>query len=270
MELLTTLGRTLGFSFAAGINLYATVAILGLASRFHWVALPPQFAVFDNNWVIGIALVMYVVEFIADKVPWVDTLWDGLHTVIRPLGGAFVAVATLGEASPTVQGLDCAARRRGGGEHARDQGGDARRGQHQPRAVLELVPEPRRGRVRAGPRRARAEVPGGRAGRRDGAAGADRLVLRRSWCARAQPAGCGGRAAATSAAAFRQLPTLKVSVQRRERLPVGGDDPVLQRDLHGSERFERRRELDLEHATARVVGGRERRRRLRRRRRSRR
>jgi hypothetical protein len=105
MEVLTTLGRTLGFSFAAGINLYATVAILGLASRFHWVALPPQFAVFDNNWVIGAALVMYAIEFVADKVPWVDSLWDALHTVIRPLGGALVAVTTLGEASPTVQGL---------------------------------------------------------------------------------------------------------------------------------------------------------------------
>jgi hypothetical protein len=105
MEVLTTLGRTLGFSFAAGINLYATVAILGLASRFDWVALPPQFAVFDNNWVIGAALVMYAIEFVADKVPWVDSLWDGLHTVIRPLGGALVAVTTLGEASPTVQGL---------------------------------------------------------------------------------------------------------------------------------------------------------------------
>ena len=55
MELLVTLGRTLGFSFAAGVNLYATVAILGLASRFDWVDLPPQFEVFDNNWVIGIA-----------------------------------------------------------------------------------------------------------------------------------------------------------------------------------------------------------------------
>jgi hypothetical protein len=105
MDVLMTLGRTLGFSFAAGINLYATVAILGLASRYHWVALPPQFAIFDNDAVIIVALAMYAVEFIADKVPWVDTVWDGLHTVIRPLGGAFVAVATLGDASPTVQGL---------------------------------------------------------------------------------------------------------------------------------------------------------------------
>ena len=105
MDVLITLGRTLGFSFAAGLNLYATVAVLGLASRYGWVDLPPQFAVFDNSYVIGAALVMYAIEFIADKVPWVDTLWDGIHTAIRPLGGALIAVATLGEASPTVEGL---------------------------------------------------------------------------------------------------------------------------------------------------------------------
>ncbi len=95
----------MGFSFAAGLNLYATVAILGLASRFDWVALPPQFKVFDNDIVIGAAIVMYIIEFVADKIPWVDSIWDGVHTVIRPIGGALIAVATLGHASPTVQGL---------------------------------------------------------------------------------------------------------------------------------------------------------------------
>jgi Domain of unknown function (DUF4126) len=105
MEVLTTLGRTLGFSFSAGINLYATVAILGLASRYGWVTLPPQFKVFDNDIVIGAALVMYVIEFIADKVPWVDSMWDAVHTVIRPIGGALIAVSTFGEASPAVEGL---------------------------------------------------------------------------------------------------------------------------------------------------------------------
>ena len=105
MELLTTLGRTLGFSFSAGINLYATVAILCLASRYGWVSLPPQFKVFDNDVVIGAALVMYVIEFIADKVPWVDSMWDAVHTAIRPIGGALIAVSTFGEASPAVEGL---------------------------------------------------------------------------------------------------------------------------------------------------------------------
>jgi len=102
---LTTLGRTLGFSFAAGVNLYATVAILGLAARYHWVTLPPQFEVFNDNVVIGAAIVLYVVEFFADKIPYVDTLWDMLHTAIRPIGGALIAVATLGDASPAMEGL---------------------------------------------------------------------------------------------------------------------------------------------------------------------
>jgi hypothetical protein len=102
---LITLGRTLGFSFAAGINLYATVAILGLAARYGWVDLPAQFQAFDNDVVIGAALVMYVVEFFADKIPWVDSAWDVVHTAIRPIGGALIAVTTLGEASPTMEGL---------------------------------------------------------------------------------------------------------------------------------------------------------------------
>ena len=105
VEILATLGRTMGFSFAAGINLYATVAILGLASRYGWVALPAQFQVFDNDVIIGVALTLYVVEFVADKVPWVDSIWDAIHTVVRPIGGAVLAVATLGDASPTMQGL---------------------------------------------------------------------------------------------------------------------------------------------------------------------
>lgn len=105
MELLVTLGRTLGFSMAAGVNLYATVAILGLASRYDWVILPEQFAVFDHDVVIYAAFALFVIEFVADKVPWLDTLWDGVHTAIRPLGGALIAVSTLGDAHPAMQGL---------------------------------------------------------------------------------------------------------------------------------------------------------------------
>jgi hypothetical protein len=105
MELLATLGRTLGFSFAAGINLYATVAILGLASRYNWVSLPPQFRAFDHDLVIGAAIVLYIVEFVADKIPWFDSVWDAIHTAIRPVGGAVIAVTTLGDASPTTEAL---------------------------------------------------------------------------------------------------------------------------------------------------------------------
>ena len=102
---LVTLGRTLGLSFAAGVNLYATVAILGLAARYGWVELPPQFDTFDHDIVIGVALAMYLVEFFADKIPYFDSLWDLIHTAIRPLGGALIAVAALGDASPAVEGL---------------------------------------------------------------------------------------------------------------------------------------------------------------------
>ena len=104
-DLVNLLGRTLGFSFAAGINLYATVAILGLATRYGWVDLPAQYRVFDNTWIIVGAIVLYLVEFIADKIPWLDSLWDAVHTVIRPIGGALIAVASIGHAQPWVQAL---------------------------------------------------------------------------------------------------------------------------------------------------------------------
>jgi hypothetical protein len=102
---IVTIGRVLGFSLAAGVNLYATVAVLGLAARYGWVELPPQYQLFNNEWVIGAAIAMYAIEFLADKIPWLDSAWDLVHTAIRPIGGALVAVGTLGDASPTVEGL---------------------------------------------------------------------------------------------------------------------------------------------------------------------
>jgi hypothetical protein len=103
MEWIATLGRTMGFSFAAGINLYATVAILGLASRYDWVTLPDQYRAFDNDFIIATAIGLFVIEFIADKIPWFDSVWDTIHTAVRPVGGALIAVTTLGEASPTME-----------------------------------------------------------------------------------------------------------------------------------------------------------------------
>jgi hypothetical protein len=103
VEALLTLGRTIPFAFASGINLYATVAVLGLCSRFHIVALPDQFKAFEHPAIISIALVMYVVEFVADKVPWFDSLWDTIHTIVRPIGGALVAVTALGDATAGAQ-----------------------------------------------------------------------------------------------------------------------------------------------------------------------
>jgi uncharacterized protein DUF4126 len=102
-DLVNVLGRTFALSFTAGLNLYATVAILGLATHFNWVDLPAQYRVFDNPWIIGAALALYLVEFVADKIPWVDTIWDAVHTVIRPAGAALIAVASIGHAQPGFQ-----------------------------------------------------------------------------------------------------------------------------------------------------------------------
>ena len=103
--MLTALGYTIPLAFASGLNIYATVAVLGLCSHYGLVALPPQFRAFDNSIVIIVALAMYLVEFVADKIPWLDSLWDMVHTVVRPIGGALVAVTALGDASPTATTL---------------------------------------------------------------------------------------------------------------------------------------------------------------------
>jgi Domain of unknown function (DUF4126) len=105
VEGLLAVGRTVPFALASGLNLYATVALLGLCSRYDLVALPPQFRGFEHLAVITVALVLYAIEFVADKIPWVDSAWDAIHTIIRPLGGAFVAVTALGQAAAPVEAL---------------------------------------------------------------------------------------------------------------------------------------------------------------------
>ena len=105
MDTATALGYTIPFAFASGLNVYATVAVLGLCAHYNLVTLPDQFRALDHPWIIGAALVMYLVEFVADKIPWFDSVWDAVHTVVRPVGGAFVAVAALGSASPVAATL---------------------------------------------------------------------------------------------------------------------------------------------------------------------
>src|SRR3954466_14045934 len=100
--MMTALGYTIPLAFASGLNVYATVAVLGLCSHYGLIALPEQFRAFDHPVIIGAALAMYLVEFVADKIPWVDTLWDAIHTVVRPIGGALVAAAALGDATPAM------------------------------------------------------------------------------------------------------------------------------------------------------------------------
>jgi hypothetical protein len=97
MSPLETLGWTLGTSFASGLNLYATVAAAGLLQHFGIVQLPPALQVLAHPIVWGIALALFVVEFVADKIPVVDSAWDTIHTFIRPPAAAVLAYGAFGE-----------------------------------------------------------------------------------------------------------------------------------------------------------------------------
>ena len=104
MEKLHLLGVALGLACLAGINLYLTVFITGLAVHFHWITLAPPYQSLDalgNPVIITIAGILYFLEFFADKIPWIDSAWDAVHTVIRPIGGALLALQVLGHPSPT-------------------------------------------------------------------------------------------------------------------------------------------------------------------------
>jgi hypothetical protein len=93
----------MGSSWVSGINLYAAVATLGLLSRFAHLQLPGELNVVSNWWVIGVAVVMYIIEFIADKFPYIDSAWDVVHTFIRIPAGAALAAASFGEYDKSVQ-----------------------------------------------------------------------------------------------------------------------------------------------------------------------
>ena len=95
MNPLQTLSLALGAGFSSGLNLYATVATLGLLERFGVIHLPASLRVLTHSWVIGIAVVLYLIEFFADKIPYVDTIWDSVHTFIRPPAAALLAYAAV-------------------------------------------------------------------------------------------------------------------------------------------------------------------------------
>lgn len=105
MTLIDQLGVALGMATLAGLNLYLTVLVAGLAIRFQWIELSGAYenlAVLGNPWILGIAGGLFVVEFFADKIPWLDTVWDLAHTVVRPAGAVFLALAALGKMDPTL------------------------------------------------------------------------------------------------------------------------------------------------------------------------
>jgi hypothetical protein len=92
---LGTLAEALGIAYAGGINLYATVAILGLAQRFGWIAeLPSPLHTLSSPLIIGLALALAAVEFLATAIPGLASLWESLHTFIRPPAAALLAAAT--------------------------------------------------------------------------------------------------------------------------------------------------------------------------------
>lgn len=100
MNPMETLGLALGAGFSSGLNLYATVATLGLLQRFGVIHLPVALQVLAHPIVVGIAVALYVIEFFADKIPYVDTIWDSLHTFIRPPAAALLAFGAAASAAP--------------------------------------------------------------------------------------------------------------------------------------------------------------------------
>lgn len=94
------------FSLLSGWRLYFSLLVAGLAMRFDIIALPTQLGTLDilaNPWVLGVAGVGFVAEFFADKIAWLDSAWDWLHSIIRPLGGALLALAIVDPGDPGVQ-----------------------------------------------------------------------------------------------------------------------------------------------------------------------
>lgn len=102
-QLISTIAIAMGASWVSGINLYASVATLGLLGRFADLQLPGELQVLTSWWVIGVASVLYVIEFVADKVPFVDSTWDVIHTFIRVPAGAVLAASAFGDFDRGVQ-----------------------------------------------------------------------------------------------------------------------------------------------------------------------
>ena len=103
MDKFNLLSVALGLACLAGVNLYLTVFVTSLAIHQHWIVLSPSYQsleVLGQPWIIVLSGILYLLEFLADKIPWVDSAWDTVHTVIRPIGGALLAIQTLGHQSP--------------------------------------------------------------------------------------------------------------------------------------------------------------------------
>lgn len=101
--LISTIALTMGVGWASGINLYAALCVLGIAGATGNLVLPPELQVLQDPLVIGAAALMYMVEFVADKTPGVDTGWDTIHTFIRIPAGAMLAAGAVGDVTPALE-----------------------------------------------------------------------------------------------------------------------------------------------------------------------
>lgn len=100
---LTTLGYAMGSAWLSGINLYATVLTLGVLQRFGFVSLPGDLAYLSHDWVIAVAAALFLIQFVADKIPAVDSFWDLIHTFIRVPAGAVLAAAAFARFDPRIR-----------------------------------------------------------------------------------------------------------------------------------------------------------------------
>jgi len=103
MDALSNIGLLLGSSWATGVNMYLTIAGLGIADRVGFVDLPGNMDAISHPLIIGAAILMFAVEFFADKIPVVDSAWDSIHTFIRPVGGAMMGYMAMAEMGPIAQ-----------------------------------------------------------------------------------------------------------------------------------------------------------------------
>jgi hypothetical protein len=103
MGTLEALSLAMGTAWTSGINLYATIAALGIAGQLDMIQLPPDLQLLTHPMVITVACIMYAIEFFADKVPYVDSGWDALHTFIRVPAGAILAARSLGDMNPALE-----------------------------------------------------------------------------------------------------------------------------------------------------------------------
>jgi hypothetical protein len=137
MSIIEILGVASSLSLLAGWRLYLTILATGVAMRLGWLELPQQLAMLDalaSPWVIGLAALGTLAEFFADKVAWLDSAWDGLHSIIRPVGGALLALAVVDAADPAWQVVVFLL---GGGAALMSHAGKA-----SARAVINTSPEP--------------------------------------------------------------------------------------------------------------------------------